>query len=108
MENDHFKLVASLQTTIRVAAVAEGGSLLILLFVAVPLKRLADIEIATTIAGPFHGFFLVVYLVLLVEAAAAEVLSIAVLLLAIVVAPIPFATLLVERKILSQLSKEAE
>ncbi|MGD1899807.1 MAG: DUF3817 domain-containing protein [Phormidesmis sp.] len=103
MKNDRLKLISALQFNIRIAAVAEGISLLVLLFVAVPLKRFAGFEIATTIAGPCHGFCLVIYLVLLVEAIAAEAISALVLLLAVVVAPIPFATLIVERKFLSQL-----
>ncbi|MDV3348605.1 DUF3817 domain-containing protein [Leptothoe sp. LEGE 181152] len=108
MEDDRLKLISTLQSNIRIAAVAEGVSLLALLLVAVPLKRLADLEIATAIASPCHGFFLVVYLVLLIEAVAAEALPILVLLLAVVVAPIPFATFIIERKFVSQINQESE
>ena len=106
MANDRLQLISALKLNIRVAAIAEGVSLLALLFVAVPLKRFAGLGIATAIAGPCHGFFLVIYLVLLIEAVAAEALSILVLLLAVVVAPIPFATFVVERKFLSQPNSE--
>ena len=40
----------------RIAAIAEGISFLVLLGIAMPLKYLAKIPIAVTIAGSLHGF----------------------------------------------------
>ena len=49
----------------------EGLTLLTLLFVAMPLKYLGDLTIATRIMGPVHGLSFVGYLVVLVETATA-------------------------------------
>ena len=48
----------------KVVSKGEGISLLLLLFVAVPLKRLADYEVLVTVLGPIHGTLTMVYGVL--------------------------------------------
>ncbi len=48
----------------KVVSKGEGVSLLLLLFVAVPLKRLADYEVLVTVLGPIHGTLTMVYGVL--------------------------------------------
>ncbi len=52
---------------LRLAAHAEGVSLLLLLGVGVPLKYLAGVPAATRVLGPLHGALFVLYLVLLAE-----------------------------------------
>lgn len=42
-------------TGLRVAALAEATTLIVLLFIAVPLKYGAGIVVATKILGPIHG-----------------------------------------------------
>lgn len=102
------EIVLVLHAKVRIAAFVEGLSLIILLFVAVPLKRLAEIDAATMIVGPIHGVFLVVYLVLLIETVSVGIMSARVFLLAVVVAPIPFGTLFIERMILARLRREID
>lgn len=46
---------------LRGASLAEGATLLVLLLVAVPLKRMADLPLAVSIAGPLHGAAFLVY-----------------------------------------------
>jgi integral membrane protein len=46
---------------LRLASLAEGATLLLLLLVAVPLKRMADLPLAVSIMGPLHGFAFVSY-----------------------------------------------
>ena len=46
---------------LRLASDAEGVTLLLLLFLAVPLKRLASIPEAVTVMGPVHGAAFVLY-----------------------------------------------
>jgi integral membrane protein len=41
--------------SLRIAAIAEASTLVILLLLAVPLKYVAGIVVATKIAGPIHG-----------------------------------------------------
>ena len=46
----------------RTAAIAEGICFLVLLGIAMPLKYLAKIPIAVTIAGSFHGFLFLAFI----------------------------------------------
>jgi integral membrane protein len=47
---------------LRLASLAEGATLIALLLVAVPLKRLAGLPEAVSIMGPIHGAAFLVYL----------------------------------------------
>lgn len=42
-------------------AMLEGSSLLILLFIAVPMKRLMDMPEAVSIIGPIHGGLFILF-----------------------------------------------
>ena len=46
----------------RVVSLIEGSTLLLLLLVAVPLKHLAGIFVATRIMGPVHGLAFLAYM----------------------------------------------
>ncbi|HMU45049.1 MAG TPA: DUF3817 domain-containing protein [Chitinophagaceae bacterium] len=48
----------------RKAAIAEGISFIVLLFVAMPLKYFADLPKAVTIVGSLHGALFIVFMVL--------------------------------------------
>ena len=50
-------------TRYRVIAYVVGVMLLLLLFVAMPLKYLADTPGAMDVIGPLHGFLFMIYLV---------------------------------------------
>ncbi|MEL3971528.1 DUF3817 domain-containing protein [Rossellomorea oryzaecorticis] len=49
----------------RLSGFIEGASLLILLFIAMPLKYMAGFPEAVTVAGSLHGFFFVVYVLVI-------------------------------------------
>jgi integral membrane protein len=51
----------------RAASLLEGSTLLLLLGVAVPLKHLAGIPVATSIMGPIHGIAFVLYVWMLIQ-----------------------------------------
>jgi integral membrane protein len=51
----------------RAVSLLEGTTLLLLLGVAVPLKHLAGMPIATSIMGPIHGFAFVLYVWMLIQ-----------------------------------------
>jgi integral membrane protein len=55
---------------LRLAAHAEGVSLLLLVCVGVPLKHLLGVPDVVRVLGPVHGVLFVLYLVLLAETAA--------------------------------------
>jgi integral membrane protein len=46
----------------RIMGFLEGGSLLVLLFIAMPLKYFAGFPEAVTVVGSLHGFLFVTYL----------------------------------------------
>ena len=48
---------------LRLIALLEGSSLLLLLFVAVPLKSVYDDPSLVTALGPVHGAFVLLYLI---------------------------------------------
>ncbi|KSU61499.1 hypothetical protein AS034_14220 [[Bacillus] enclensis] len=49
----------------RLSAFIEGASLLVLLFIAMPLKYMAGVPEAVTVVGSLHGFFFVVYVLVI-------------------------------------------
>lgn len=49
----------------RMMGFIEGASLLILLFIAMPLKYLAGIPEAVRIVGSLHGFFFILYVLMI-------------------------------------------
>ena len=51
----------------RAVSLLEGTTLLLLLGVAVPMKHLAGIPIATAIMGPIHGIAFVLYVWMLIQ-----------------------------------------
>ena len=50
--------------TFRKVALAEGVSFLVLLFIAMPLKYLANIPIGVTVVGGLHGVLFVAFIIL--------------------------------------------
>ncbi|PLT34429.1 DUF3817 domain-containing protein [Bacillus sp. V5-8f] len=46
----------------RIMGVIEGGSLLVLLAIAMPMKYFLDIPIAVRIVGSLHGLFFILYI----------------------------------------------
>lgn len=48
-------------------AIAEGISFLVLLLIAMPLKYLAHLPIAVTIAGSIHGILFITFMILSLE-----------------------------------------
>ena len=60
---------------LRIAAVAEATTLLLLVGVAVPLKHFSDWPLAVRMLGPIHGFAFVAYLWLILQSLGAGFLS---------------------------------
>lgn len=81
--------------TLRLASLAEGSTLLLLVLVAVPLKRLAGWSFGVSVMGPLHGAAFLIYAVLVLQHLTAQRIAhrdAAQLLLA---AFVPFGALLV-------------
>jgi len=81
----------------------EGYSYLLLLFVAMPLKYLAGIAIATKIVGMVHGILFILFCLLLVQAYAEAKWSMKENIIFFIASLIPFGTFFTKKKINSYL-----
>lgn len=84
----------------RIAALLEGTSLLLLLFVAMPLKYMADIPMGVKIIGPIHGVLFLGFITLMLTHLLRKDLNIMNSLLGIIAAFVPFGTFLFKAKFL--------
>ena len=65
LKNIHNDLIGNF----RITGFIEGISYLLLLFVAMPLKYMMGIAVATKIVGMAHGLLFIVFLIILMQAA---------------------------------------
>lgn len=87
-------------TIIRWSALLEGSSLLVLLFIAMPLKYYAQIPLAVKIIGPIHGLLFLIFIVLLFSHAAKRELNFVKTIAGFLASFIPFGTFLFKAKAL--------
>ncbi|HRE51144.1 MAG TPA: DUF3817 domain-containing protein [Flavitalea sp.] len=83
---------------LRITAILEGWSLIILLAIAMPLKYLADKPEAVQVIGMIHGLLFIAYILLVVQIKFILGWSLGKTLLAMIASTIPFGTFYVERK----------
>lgn len=81
-------------------AILEGSTLLLLLFLAVPAKRLFGYPEAVTLVGSIHGAAFIVYVVSLIAFFAAKHLNVKQLGMGLFAAFIPFGSFVFEHKVL--------
>lgn len=84
----------------RIAALLEGTSLLLLLFVAMPLKYWADIPMGVKVIGPAHGILFLSFVALMLLHLLRKDLSIIHSIIGIVASFIPFGTFIFKAKYL--------
>ena len=87
-------------TLLNWVALFEGTSFLLLLFVAVPLKRYAGMPELVKIVGPTHGILLVAFIVLLISHVVKRELSIVKAIMGFVASLVPFGTFVFKAKML--------
>lgn len=75
----------------------EGISYLLLLFVAMPLKYMADLPIAVKIAGLIHGFLFIWFMYEIFMVYSSKKLSFVKAGVAVLASLVPFATFFLER-----------
>ena len=80
---------------LRTASIIEGATLLVLLLIAVPLKRMADLPIAVSIVGPIHGAAFLIYTALVLQSFISRLISATEVARLMVVAFIPFGAWMV-------------
>ena len=82
----------------RIIAYIVGVMLLVLLFVAMPLKYIGDDPSAMNVVGPLHGFLYVVYLLGAFDLARRVRWSLGRMVLVALAGTIPFLSFYAERK----------
>ncbi|MGS4344536.1 DUF3817 domain-containing protein [Myroides odoratus] len=88
----------------RITAFLEGVSLLVLLFIAMPLKYIWDSPYMVQKVGMAHGILFIAYIVFAFLIKNELKWSNKTLLLACIASIIPFGTFVVEKKIKKQIS----
>ncbi|GGI09961.1 DUF3817 domain-containing protein [Gottfriedia solisilvae] len=83
----------------RLMGLIEGLSLLVLLFIAMPLKYFADLPEIVTLVGSLHGFFFVLYVITITYVTFKIRWSFMWAISAFVVAFIPFGNLILDAKL---------
>ncbi|MEY3397712.1 MAG: hypothetical protein RL220_306 [Bacteroidota bacterium] len=81
-------------------SIIEGFSFLILLFIAMPLKRFAGIPMAVTVVGWAHGILFIAYILFLAETHFACKWSVGRSFWAMVASLVPFGTFYFDKKII--------
>ena len=86
----------------RAVALLEGVSFLVLLFIAMPLKYMADMPLLVKYTGWAHGVLFVMYVVSLLEVSLKLRWSFLTMCLAFVASLVPFGTFIMDAKLLSK------
>ena len=93
-----FTLLKSSLGRLRIIALLEGISLLILLGIAMPLKYLAGIPEVVRVVGMAHGVLFILYAVLLIQVAVEKSWSFKKTILSLIASVIPFGTFYADAK----------
>ena len=90
----------------RLISLIEGISFLILLFIAMPLKYLAEIPLAVKIVGMTHGILFILFIIALVMAYKKYSWNNSLTFKLFVYSVIPFGFILIEKTIMKESVKE--
>ena len=88
---------------LRVTAFVEGVSLLVLVFVGMPLRYMADIDAVSQAVGPVHGVLFLLYVVQVIQVGVEYRWSIVRILLMLAASFFPFGTFVADARILAPL-----
>ncbi|MBR7888817.1 DUF3817 domain-containing protein [Marinomonas sp. A79] len=87
---------------LRFISILEGTSLLLLLFIAVPLKRLMDMPEMVSLIGPIHGGLFILFNILLALSVARFGVSVKHALIGFLASLVPFGSYVFKAKVLNQ------
>jgi integral membrane protein len=90
---------------LRIVALLEGTSFLALLFIAMPLKYLADLPVAVRIVGSVHGALFLMFLAVLYRAGSARGWPGRRWLIAFVSSVVPFGTFVFDRSLRREIAE---
>ena len=94
-------------TRYRVLAYVVGVWLLVLVFVAMPLKYVVGNDTMVSVVGPIHGFLYIVYLVAVLDLAVKARWPLLRTVLVMLAGTVPFLSFVAERKVTSRIHREA-
>ena len=83
----------------RAVSLVEGTTLVVLVFVAVPLRHLAGFRLATSLMGPIHGMAFMLYLWMLIETISGGAWSKREIARLLIAAVVPFGAFVNERSL---------
>jgi integral membrane protein len=86
---------------LRVVAITEAVSFLVLVLVGLPLKYFGDQEVGVKVMGPVHGVLFVLFVMLAIFVAADEKWRLKRTLLTLLCAVIPFGGFIADRKLIA-------
>ena len=92
---------------LRLVALLEGTSFLVLLFIAMPLKYFAGMPFAVRVVGSVHGLLFVVFVVALIRVSITRPWPFRRALLAFVASIVPFGTFLFDRSLQQEIADRA-
>jgi integral membrane protein len=92
---------------LRLVAFLEGSSFLVLLFVAMPLKYLADQPLAVRIVGSIHGLLFLIFLAALYRAGIVRRWPLRRSVHAFVASIVPFGTFVFDRSLQREIATAA-
>jgi len=101
LKNKRGFLVTNLINVLRLAAIVEGVSLLILLFIAMPLKYYFGNTEVVPVVGMTHGILFIVFVALSSFVCQQKDWSEKFFILVVLSSMVPFATFLMDRKLKS-------
>lgn len=87
---------------LRLVGFIEGISYLVLLFIAMPLKYMADMPMAVKIVGGLHGFLFVAFIVYILLVGTSHKWSMGKMFLAFLASIVPFGTFWADIKLFRQ------
>ncbi|NOQ31298.1 MAG: DUF3817 domain-containing protein [Helicobacteraceae bacterium] len=83
----------------RIIGFVEGISYLVLLFIAMPMKYMMGIAVATKIVGMTHGILFIIFLILLMQAAQRHNFSTKDSTIFFIASLIPFGTFFTDKRL---------
>ncbi|HEX5026625.1 MAG TPA: DUF3817 domain-containing protein [Agriterribacter sp.] len=93
---------------LRLIAITEGISYLVLLFIAMPLKYLADMPMAVKYTGWIHGVLFVLYMVAMLQVWIRYRWKLGKVVLAFIASLLPFGTFVLDRTLKQEQRAMAE
>lgn len=97
--NKMFKYSNTSLGRFRLVAISEGISYMLLLFIAMPLKYMADIPEAVKYTGWVHGILFMVYILALISVKVERNWSFSKTALAFVISLVPFAAFIFDKSL---------